>query len=278
MRTFVYHGVRPHKLTEKKIMPPQASICFSVHYQPRFSANGDSKPVKVEALLRSNTNMPTDRLVSTLESNGLIGEVTLLVIKTVCSDIIRLQNDIGFSPGVSINVSPLLLNDIKFFLKARQILDAHKVPPEMIEFEITETRKIQNIKAVSTHVRSLRKDGYGVAIDDFGVGHSSFLYLDTLHASSLKIDKYFISKLGKENTCEVIVSSVARIASGLGIEAVAEGIETTDQMNFAVASGYSELQGFLLAKPMQITDLADFLRPRSGAISEAQHRNQPPAG
>jgi EAL domain-containing protein (putative c-di-GMP-specific phosphodiesterase class I) len=161
---------------------------------------------------------------------------------------------------MAINISPILFADKRFVRDARQIIDAHGIPPHMIEFEITESLHVHDIDQVSKTARELMDDGFGIGIDDFGTGFSSLKYLDTIPASTLKIDRHFIEGIGKRAKCNLIAETVARLAIDAGMIAVAEGIETNEQLDAVINMGYDELQGFLLAKPMSLSGLEVFLK------------------
>lgn len=213
----------------------------------------------MEALLRWDRPYGTERVILKLEQNGLIHDVTLFVMAVICSNIRSLKKTFGHSPKVAINVSPILFSNPWFIKEARRIVNQNQIDPNMIEFEITESRIAHDIQTVGRVAKSLRADGYGIALDDFGAGFSGLRYLDMIPASVLKIDRHFIEGLGIRNTCDAIVASVAKIALDTGLIAVAEGIETEKQKNSVVAMGYDELQGFLLAKPMSFSNLMAFL-------------------
>lgn len=232
---------------------------FRVYYQPRFSARNQT-PEMVEALLRWDKKHSIDQVVLKLEQNGLIQDVTLLVVETVCSHMRRLKETIGCSPKVAINMSPLLFADPWFMQEVQKVIQQNGIPPPMIEFEITESRIAHDIESVGRIAMELRQEGFGIGLDDFGAGFSGLKYLDSIPASALKIDRHFINGLGNRQTCDAIVASVAKLAYNAGMIAVAEGIETEAQLRTVTNMGYDELQGFLLAKPMSFADLAIFLK------------------
>lgn len=231
---------------------------FLVHYQPRLSTH-NLIPEAAEALLRWNRPVPLDKVILKLEQHGLIHDVTIFVITTVCSHMRKLQWSIGYSPRVSINVSPILFSDPLFMDEARRVIESNEIPPSMIEFEITESRVALDISAASKMSAELRKEGFLIALDDFGTGYSGLQYLDMIQATTLKIDRHFIDGLGKRAACDAIVSNVARLALDTGLSTVAEGVETREQLTTVAGMGYSEVQGFLLAKPMPFSELIGFM-------------------
>lgn len=239
---------------------------FRVHYQPRFTAK-NMMPETMEALLRCDAPTPIERIVERLEERGIIRDVTLFVLKTVCSDIKRLQAKSGYSPMVAINAPPSLFADQYFLSEARRIVEHSEVCPRMIEFEITESRYTHDIATVARSALGLQKDGFKIAIDDFGAGFSGFRYLDMIPVSAIKIDRHFISGLGVRPMCHAIIEGVSTLATKMNLVAVAEGVETQGQLEAVVDMGYAEIQGFLLAKPMCFTDIEMFLSKTAGAIS-----------
>jgi len=241
-----------------KILTAALNNGFTVHYQPRFTT-ADRFPVMVEALLRCESAFPIDQVVHRMEQNGVISDVTLFVVDTVCSDMNRLLATNGWTPKMAINISQVLFARQHFFDSVMQIVNRHGIAPSMIEFEITESSSIHDIDHVSRTTMMLKNHGFLIGLDDFGSGFTNLKYLDKIAVSSLKIDRYFINGIGSSNKCKTIAEAIAKIAESSGITSVAEGVETDEQMDAVSSMGYQEVQGFLLARPMPFQSLERFL-------------------
>jgi len=170
-----------------------------VHYQPLFSSIS-LFPEKVEALLRWD-KYPICQVVEKLEQSGMIRDVTLFVIDTACSHMRRLQSSVGLMPKMAINIPPSLLTNKQFIDDARKTVEAHEILSRMIEFEITERSFVHDMELFGRTAMELIGEGFGVAIDDFGVGFSGLKILDMVPATTLKIDRHFIDGIGKRARC-----------------------------------------------------------------------------
>ena len=124
-----------------------------------------------------------------------------------------------------------------------------------LEIEITESTVLSKGDAIEHNLAAHRELGVGVALDDFGTGYSSLTLLQTLEVDTLKIDRSFTSQIVDDPTTRVIVSSLIQMASALGIVSVAEGVETPEEIQHLFSLGCQQVQGFLLAKPMEGDDL-----------------------
>lgn len=256
---------------------------FCVYYQPRFSMKKRLNPCAAEALIRwsAQPGLSPEMFVTEMERNGHIEALTMFVAESVCQHIHNLQSSLGISPKIAINVPPALLSDKGFLARMCALIAAYDVSPELIEIEITESSIAPDILALVSSVEMLRSAGFGVALDDFGAGFSGLRYLDLIPASIIKMDRHFVSGLGKRKTCDMIVASVARMARETGMIAVAEGVETQAQLDYVAALGYNEVQGFLLGRPMPFGQFISFLagyRARHQKAGTAQPRILLPAG
>jgi len=231
---------------------------FTVFYQPRFALTpGEPTMTRAEALLRraDNVDAPVFPLIAQAERDGHIGALTEFVARRVCRAINQMLWAVGFSPCISINISPALLQNKVFINNLRALIKSHSVDPQMIEFEITESCNVDDYSNARSCCDALRDDGFGLALDDFGTGLSGLRRLDMFPVSAIKLDRHFIGGIGVRQTSEIIVSTTADIARQFGITAVAEGIETEHQLNHVIRCGYQEAQGFMLARPMPLRDL-----------------------
>jgi EAL domain-containing protein (putative c-di-GMP-specific phosphodiesterase class I) len=133
------------------------------------------------------------------------------------------------------------------------------VPPQLLELEITESVVMDDPKLVVAALDDLKRHGFSIAIDDFGTGFSSLSYLQQLPLDRIKVDREFIKDIG-EGGDGIIAETVIKLGQKLGLETIAEGIETQEQLDYIESLGCDESQGFLHAKPMPVEELEIFLK------------------
>lgn len=150
---------------------------------------------------------------------------------------------------VAVNISPRHLRH-RTADDFRRIVDRHRLPPELIELEITEGAVMQDIDHAMSVLGALKAMGIRVAVDDFGTGHSSLSYLKKLPITTLKIDRSFINGVPQEREDASIVSTIIAMADMLGLDVVAEGVEKTEQANFLRHLNCTQVQGWLTGRPV----------------------------
>jgi EAL domain-containing protein (putative c-di-GMP-specific phosphodiesterase class I) len=187
------------------------------------------------------------------EESGLIIPISDWMLDAVSRDV-RTWNASG-SPAVrlSINVSPHYLERGDFFKKLSDILAHHEIPPSQIEIEITENICIRNPQHVIDQLNKLCDLGVSVAMDDFGTGYSSLAYLHRFPIHTIKIDQSFIREIQHEHGHFPVVLAIIWIARGLGLNLVAEGVESESQARYLEQAGCSTMQGYLFHKPLPQT-------------------------
>ncbi len=170
--------------------------------------------------------------------------------------------------SLSVNVSARQFAHPQFFSLVRQMLEAHGVTPERLILEITESALLGDLAQVALQLQQLRTLGVKVSLDDFGTGYSSLAYLSRLPIDELKIDRSFVMRLPYEAVDVTVAQTVIAMAHGLGLQVVAEGVETPAQRDWLLQHGCALLQGYLLARPMPLDECALFLqRPGLGMTS-----------
>lgn len=238
---------------------------FELHYQPQVALR-TSKIVGVESLLR--WNHPTRGMVSPaqfiplLEDMGLIHEVGAWVLGEACRQA-KIWSDDGMPLRVAINLSPrqFLGGDLRDL-----ILDAvnrAQVDPALIELEITESLAMQDPDRAIELLTSLRKLGFKVAIDDFGIGHSSLEYLLQFPIDTIKIDRAFVKRVTETEADRAIIRAITAIAQSLQLTTIAEGVETQRQCDFMEALGATEIQGFFISKAQPAAAIEPLVRKAS---------------
>ena len=162
------------------------------------------------------------------------------------------------SIGINVSVLQLLRGNLSDFLDG--LLRAHGLPADRIELELTESMVMQNAQQATAVLNALRQVGVSLAIDDFGTGYSSLVYLKRLPIDTLKIDKEFIDDLTRDPDDEAITSTIITMAHSLGLNVIAEGVETEAQLNFLRDHGCDEIQGHWLSRPIDAPDCLAFVR------------------
>lgn len=231
---------------------------FVVEYQPQLSL-GTNKVESVEALLRWDHPIhgrigPAD-FITLAEHTDLIGPITDFVIRRAVTDI----STISASMSVAVNVSARNLQDRFFAQRTLDLLAELDVHPSRLEVEITEYAVAIDPEVAALAAARLRAAGVRIAIDDFGTGYSSFATLRMLDIDGLKIDRSFISGVEGDPAGLQIVSSLVSLAHGIGLNVIAEGVETTATLEALEALDCDMVQGYLISQPLSIDGLFDFL-------------------
>ena len=190
---------------------------------------------------------------------GLIVDIGSWVIEQACLEIVRC-NKLGYKDiRIAVNVSMPQFKNNTFVDTVLSITEKHNVKPENLELEITESVVMDDTTLVVTALERLRQLGYTIAIDDFGTGFSSLSYLHKLPINRLKVDREFIKDIGFGGD-GILAETIINLAQKLGLEVIAEGIETAYQQDFIKQLGCDEAQGYYHAKPMPADELEEFLQ------------------
>jgi diguanylate cyclase (GGDEF)-like protein len=223
-----------------------------LYYQPKI--HGASGQVTgVEALIRWDHPlrglMSPEVFIPVAERFGLIGHIGNWVIEESCRQI-RQWLDVGLRMRVAVNLSMHQLRQDDLVPRIRRALDAHRVDPALLTFEITESVAMEDTQATMRSFGHLARVGASLAIDDFGTGYSSLAYLRKLPARQLKIDRGFVADIEHSSDALAVVDAVIKLAHALGLKVVAEGVETERQRDVLLGLRCDELQGYLFARPM----------------------------
>ena len=252
---------------EQKLRQALEERQYVLHYQPKVAVDS-GRVVGVEALLRWND--PEEGLVSparfipVLEESGLIIEVGKWVLEQALADGTR-WHQAGVKPvPIAVNVSNHQLRRKDFADTVLRALAASPAWP--IDVEITESALMDDLVGSARKINQLKEAGVGVAIDDFGTGYSSLRQLSRLAVDSLKIDRSFIVGLATDPGDMTIVSMIIALARAFDLTAVAEGVETHEQLKLLRLLKCHHLQGYLIAKPMPADALCTLLCDSGGTI------------
>ncbi len=251
-------------VTEEKLLKQAMTKKeFRLYYQPIIDLT-NNRIVGCEALVRwnhpSGELVLPSRFVGSAENSGLIIELGYWIAEEACHFQGRLFNDFQKDLFVTINLSGKQFEDQFLVPSLADIMDRTGARREQIKFEITESLLIENPELATQSLYQLRETGAKLAIDDFGTGYSSFSYLHRFPFDTMKIDRAFISAMSRSQKSNQIVKSLVNLSHDLGMEVVAEGIESeleADLMrNYKAAFG----QGFYFSRPVNETEFVKLLR------------------
>ncbi len=238
---------------------------LELHYQPIVSLK-DEKIIGFEALLRwqhpARGYIPPLEFIPIAEETGLIFEIGAWILREACTQMRRWQQSCpGCMPiKINVNISQRQFNQTELVALVRQVLDETGLDPSSLNLEITENMLMDNAEAMIARLEQLRALGVGLHIDDFGTGYSSLSYLQRFPIDTLKIDYSFIKRIGTNGDGAEIVRTILLLARELGIDAIAEGVETKNQMEQLRLLECDYGQGYFIAEPMQSRLVTGLLR------------------
>ena len=233
-------------------------------FQPKFTADAECRIVGAEALLRWQHpelgNIPPAEFIPVAETSGLIRDIDRKVMQLAIQAVSGWRAQ-GLDPvPVAVNVSGRSFQDEHFPHTLIQRLDRYRVPPSMIQLEMTERTLVDQSVTALGNIENLRLAGIRLSVDDFGTGYSSLSYLKRLPLAELKIDKSFIDGVGGlDKNDEAIARAILAMASALNLHTVAEGVETEQQQQWLAENGCDYIQGYLCARPMEHDDYSNLL-------------------
>jgi len=235
---------------------------LELHYQPVYDRSR-RRYVSVEALLRwrdpARGLVQPKEFVSLAEETGMIIPIGAWALREACRQL-RLWHEQGLSLRMAVNISAVQLQQRDFGAVVRAAVAESGIDPELLQLEITESAAMQNFELTMETLRELRTLGVGLAVDDFGTGQSSLIYLKHFPIDTVKIDKEFLSEVTSDETAAAIVSYVINLAHTLGLKVVAEGVETEEQYTFLRHYACDMMQGYLFSKPLPVDEVAPFFR------------------
>ncbi|WP_415757691.1 putative bifunctional diguanylate cyclase/phosphodiesterase [Pseudomonas sp. LT1P18] len=255
--------MRRRRELEKDLRDALVRGQFYLVYQPQISYR-DHRVVGVEALIRwqhpEHGLVPPDLFIPLAEQNGTIIAIGEWVLDQACKQL-RDWHDQGFVDlRMAVNLSTVQLHHAELPRVVNNLLQMYRLPPRSLELEVTETGLMEDISTAAQHLLSLRRSGALIAIDDFGTGYSSLSYLKSLPLDKIKIDKSFVQDLLDDDDDATIVRAIIQLGKSLGMQVIAEGVETPEQEAYIISEGCHEGQGYLYSKPLPARELSAYLK------------------
>ncbi len=236
---------------------------FTLFYQPKISL-ATNKITGMEALVRwihpEKGLIPPDRFIPLAEETGLIIPLGEWILQTACRETAEWTRQYDDSLIVAINLSAKQFKAPNLLETIQKTLHDNQLDPRNIELEITESCVMEDVEGALQTMKRFRENNLKLAIDDFGTGYSSLGYLKQFPMSTLKIDRSFVMDLTTDSDDAAIVEVVILLAEKLGLEVVAEGVETDAQLEFLRIQGCQYVQGYLLSRPLPSNEFETFLQ------------------
>ena len=235
---------------------------LELHYQPRLNLE-DGQIVGLEALVRwrhaERGLLPPSEFVPLAEQSGLIVPLGYWVISRALRDMQALRERGLPALHMAINLSFRQFQDSQLLATLSRLIAERGVEAQWLEFELTETAVMRRSDLVKQTMDALGRLGVRFSLDDFGTGFSSFVHLNSLPITLLKIDKSFVGGMEQREENRKLVHAMINLAHNLNLEVVAEGVETPEQLALLRGFGCDQVQGYLISKPLPLAELVEYL-------------------
>ncbi|HTN94864.1 MAG TPA: EAL domain-containing protein [Gallionella sp.] len=234
----------------RKALPKQE---FMLYYQ--VQVDSEQRPIGAEALLRwedpEQGMISPAKFIPVAEDTGLILPIGQWVLKTACAQLKEWEkNALTSDLSLAVNVSARQFRQPGFVRQVSELIKQTQINPSRLKIELTESTVLENVVDTINKMHALKSVGVRFSMDDFGTGYSSLAYLTQLPLDQLKIDQSFVRNIGTKSTDSMIVQTIIGMAHNLGIEVIAEGVETDSQRDFLWGAGCRFYQGYLYGKPV----------------------------
>lgn len=256
-----YYLMRVRHSADHEMLEGMRRRQFHMAYQPVIDTRSQ-QVAGVEALMRwqhpREGNIPPDVFISYAEAQGLIVLLTRHLFGLIAQDAPLLREVLPAGAKLAVNLSPSHLTDPDFERDVEHFIS--RLPPGYfnVVFEITERGMVETADALEKF-DWLRRQGIEIAIDDFGTGHSALIYLEKFHLDFLKIDRGFVTTIGRQTVTAPVLDTVLNLTRELGLKTVAEGVETPQQAHYLREHGVTYLQGYLYSRPLTAAGLKEFV-------------------
>lgn len=254
-----FHSLMKEKFLQKinmenKLSKAVANKNFQLYFQPQFDINKGTLR-GFEALIRWHDSelgwISPEQFIPLAEEAQIIVPLGDWVLDTALQTLKKWVEDFNFTGILSINVSPLQFKTDDFLENLFDKIDEYEINVENLEIEVTEGIMIDSTSDTISKLQEIRNHGIGISLDDFGTGYSSLRYLQILPLTTLKIDKSFISNINSEESADAnITESIIQMVSKMGLDTIAEGVETEGQLETLKKINCTNVQGFLKGRPM----------------------------
>ena len=243
----------------RKAIPKQE---FKLHYQ--LQIDSEHRSIGAEALLRwehpEQGIISPAQFIPVAEDTGLILPLGLWVLQTACAQLKEWEsNPLTRELSLAVNVSARQFRQPGFVNQVSELIEQTFINPSRLKLELTESTVLENVTDTIAKMHALKLIGVRFSMDDFGTGYSSLAYLTQLPLDQLKIDQSFVRNIGTKSTDSMIVQTIIGMANNLGIEVIAEGVETDAQRDFLWGAGCKLYQGYLFGKPMPVAEFTALL-------------------
>ena len=240
-----------------------------VYYQPQIDARSGNV-MGVEALLRwqhSELGMISPgKFIPLAEEQGLIVPIGEWVLEEACRHG-KMLHDLGLEVRMGVNIAGQQIMHESLLPTVKRIIKETGINPQLLDLEVTENFLLRQPEVTIPKLHKFREMGLSLSMDDFGTGYSSLSYLKKLPLNTLKIDQSFVRDIGIDPEGEAIVKAIIVLAKSLGLESLAEGVETSEQLSYLRTHGCHLIQGFYFSRPLPAADLPDFVLNQAVEIS-----------
>lgn len=259
---------------ESEISGALAAEQFRLHYQPVVSMD-DGRIVGVEALIRwehpARGLLAPDAFIELAEETGQIIEIGRWVLEEACRQTATWRTGLlaGVDEfGVAVNISARELAEPSLVDAIHDVLVSTGLPPHWLHLEVTETAIITDLDASERHLRAIKALGVKLAVDDFGVGYGSMTYLSRFPVDIVKIDRSFVSPIAAQRESRNVAGGIVLLARSLGMQTVAEGVESEDQAAALRQLDCDGAQGWLFGRPVTPSEIGDRLQQQQQQLQQ----------
>lgn len=247
-------------LIEKSLLGCLKDSGFYFNVQPQISGS-DINLSGIEVLARWNHPVLGElsplEFIDIAEQSGTIAHLTTHLLREVLKVIKDWENRYDWKIKTAINMTPSLLANPVFFDEFFRLMEHYDVHPSLLEVELTEHAEMAYSEATMRNLELCREKGISIAIDDFGTGFSMISYLTQFPINKIKIDRYFISKIGADAKSEAVLKSLIHLAHSIGCDLLAEGVERHEEVSFLIENSCTAFQGYYYDKPLRVKDFEE---------------------
>lgn len=242
---------------------------ITLFYQPQVNYEGNV--IGMEALLRWNHDsygyIYPPLIIALAEESQIIDKLGYYIFDTACNDL-RRMDELGLQNiSLSVNVSAVQLENESFVQNLEGIINKHQIEPQRLKIEITEQLALKSGKKINNQIHSIKKMGIKLEMDDFGMGHSSLLYLKEYQFDTIKLDGSLVHDIMSNYSCRNIISSIVLLGKTLNYSVIAEYVESEEQRNILHELGCDQYQGYLYSKAIPFSELVEYIISKPQGIS-----------